>query len=207
MKKLFYVFMVMISCQLVVNAQTKYRIGLQISPNLSLMPLEDVNATTMFNMGFGLTFNRYFDERYSIQSGVDALALSSRLTAGEDEIDLSASYIQVPFTIKMKTINFGHWTLFARVGAALGVKYIEDVRLSDPSITKYSPEDDLMDSFLLSFMGSVGTEYDLGIESSLFFSLDFNRSLLNQLNPQRFPMLENVQPRFSWITLNMGIIF
>lgn len=207
MKKLFYILIVVFGFQMSMSAQTKYRIGLQISPNVAVMPLEDVNSARTFNMGFGLTFNRYFDERYSIQSGVDALALGTRLTAGEDEIDLSASYIQVPFSVKMKTIEFGHWTLFARVGAALGVKYLEDVSLSDPSVTKSGPDDDLVDSFLLSFMGSIGTEYDLGIESSLFFSLDFNRSLLNQLNPQRFSMLETVQPRFSWFTLNMGIIF
>lgn len=207
MNRFICVLIVMFGIQSAVNAQTKYRIGLQISPNIAVMPLEDINSARIFNMGFGLTFNRYFDERYSIQSGVDALALGTRLTSGNDVIDISASYIQVPFSIKMKTIKFGHWTLFAKVGAALGVKYLEDVGLSDPSITKSGPDDDLIDSFLLSFMGSIGTEYDLGIESSLFLSLDFNRSLLNQLNPQRFPMLENVQPRFSWVTINMGVIF
>lgn len=189
------------------HAQTKYRIGLQISPNIGYMPLEDMTSSNTLNVGFGLTFARYFDERYSVQTGIDALALGSTIQSGDDNISISASYIQIPLTLKMKTINFDRWTLFARIGGGIGVKYIETVELSDPELSNLGENDPVVDPFLLYFMGSIGAEYDLGIESSLVLSLDFNRSLLNQLNPWHFDMLLNQQPRLTWFTFNVGIIF
>ncbi len=206
-KKIFLVALLLTSISTTLHAQTKYRIGLQISPNIAYMPLDDVNSSNAFNVGFGLTFARYFDERYSVQSGIDALALGSTIQSGSEQISFSASYIQIPLTLKMKTIDFGQWTLFARVGGSLGVKYIETVELSDPDISNLGENDPIVDPFLLSFLGSIGAEYDLGIESSLVLSLDFNRSLLNQLNPRHFDVLSNQQPRLTWFTFNIGIIF
>lgn len=206
--KKFYLFAFVATCLLgALHAQTNYRIGLQISPNLAYMPLNEIESKPSMNVGFGLTFARYFDERYSVQTGIDATALGTRMRSGDDEISFSASYIQIPLTLKMKTIDFGHWTIFARIGGSIGVKYIETVELSDQKLSDLGEGDPVVDPFLLTFLGSVGAEYDLGIESSLVLSLDFNRSLLNQLHPRHFQILADNQPRLTWFTFNVGIIF
>jgi hypothetical protein len=191
-------------------AQSGYRIGLQISPNISYIPLEgEFKSGLNPNIGFGLMVNRYFDERYSFSSGLEFPTLSGKIRneANDTSMSYRAGYIQVPLTIKMKTINFGYWTVFARVGGSVGVKYRENVEFSDPSLTKVDTDDSQVDGFLMTVTGSLGVEYDLGIESSLIISLDFHRSLLNQFNPRNHDFLSREQPRFSWFALNVGIIF
>ncbi len=191
------------------QAQTGYRMGLQISPNIAYMPTsgDRANSSPRVDLGFGLTVSRYFDERYSFNTGVEVPRLQTRLSTadGDTSVNLQASYIQVPLTFKMKTINFGQWTVFARVGGSFGVKYRENTEFIN--VESISDEGQNIDPLLLTITGSLGVEYDLGIESHLILSLDFHRSVLNQIDNRKLDFLRAEQPRFSWFAFNVGIIF
>jgi hypothetical protein len=192
-----------------VQGQTGYRMGLQISPNIAFMPTTGnrAHSSARTDLGFGLTVSRYFDERYSFNTGVEVPRLQTRLSTadGDTSIHLQASYIQVPLTFKMKTINFGQWTIFARVGGSVGVKFRENTEFVN--IESISDEGKNIDPLLLTITGSLGVEYDLGIESHLILSLDFHRSVLNQIDNRKVDFLRAEQPRFSWFAFNVGIIF
>ncbi|MCC5917699.1 MAG: outer membrane beta-barrel protein [Cryomorphaceae bacterium] len=193
-----------------IQAQTGYRMGLQISPNLGFIPTSsDLKSTWKPDIGFGLTVSRYFDERYSFNTGVELPSLRTSIgnEAGDTSMSFRASFVQVPLAFKMKTISFGYWTIYARVGGSIGIKYQENAEFSQEGLTTQSNPDAQIENFLLTAMGSIGAEYDLGIESSLFMSLDFHRSLLNQVDPRNVPFLGKDRPRMSWIALNLGIIF
>lgn len=195
-----------------VKGQTGYRMGIQISPNIGFIPVttDELSNPARLDLGFGLNVSRYFDERYSFNTGVEVPRIRATLRSldGDTSLTFQASYIQIPLTFKMKTIDFGNWTIFARVGGSFGFKYRENVQFENIELNTINTDDEkYVDPLLLTVMASLGVEYDLGIESYLVLSLDFHRSLLNQLDNRKIEFLRREQPRLSWFAFNVGIIF
>ena len=127
-------------------APPSFRMGLSIGPNLGHLASRDLThqpAGVGFGLSYALNLDFLFDETYAIGSGVNIFTV-----AGTEEhlaLDTSGTliravertvrnqYVELPFTLKMRTREIGYTTLYGRFGAGLGInlRSTADTRTAD----------------------------------------------------------------------------
>ena len=209
-----------ITCTLLSYSQTnnnnKYRLGVYGSLNFNRLNFQDeaISTITRPSLGFGLIYDKFFAENYAVSTGIDIRRQSASFSyfapvtgtemLEEREVDVEYNYVQIPIALKMHVNEFYFFTPFVRFGGTLGIARNNDIQVTSPSGVEINR---LNRDFLMSFMISLGTYYQIGENTNLYFCFDYNQSLLNNIDKDKIPQLINEQPRFSWFTFSAGITF
>ncbi len=198
-----------------ISAQAqKFNFGLKASPSLAwLKPDTKGIASDGSKIGFsyGILMDYNFGDNYSLGTGVDITYRGGKLvtedTTFSANIDYKLQYIEIPFTLKMKTNEIGYLTYFAQFGFAPGV----NIKAKADTETKISGQTSINETDIdiskdintinLAMIISLGAQYSLGGKTSLMTGLSFNNGFTDIADSKDLKVSSN------YIALMIGVFF
>lgn len=186
----------------------KYRFGLHASPSVNWISTDTDGAdgTNKIRFGYGLLAEIGLTENYSISTGINIVNKGGELTINDTSGNYVGKYVEIPFTLKMKTNEIGYFTYFARFGLGFAYKTGESVDF-DPEFPIEPADGDYINDFSISLMISAGAEYSLGSSASLVFGLTFNNNLTDTLDDIDVRIDGSDNNSFGQLVLDIGILF
>jgi hypothetical protein len=154
-----------------------------------------------------------FTDNYSFSSGIDITSRGGKLENKIDSITYVQKYklqfIEIPLTLKMRTNEIGYLTYFGQFGFTPGakIKAIADIDSKTPSTTTTLEDIDINKEILglnIDLVISLGVEYSLGGNASLYTALKFNNGFIDILKEKDNV---NVKARSNYLGLGLGIFF
>ena len=209
-----FLFIVLFLAPLLVVSQTK--IGLKFSPLIASSRIDLISDTldvesggAALKFGLGLIVDHSFSDTYAFSTGL--LIVPKRVnidlraenegTIPNAEEEYNLQYLQLPLTLKLFTNEvIPDMNIFFQVGGAVEFK-IDDRPLEEEYV--------LIDQFNpIDFVASigVGTEYRVGINTTLFGGFSFQRGLINVVNETE-PRDIDLKIRNTVFSIDFGIKF
>jgi len=190
-------------------AQGKFQLGLQLSPNLSWMnpDSEGVDGEgSKIGFGYGIIADFNIADNYAISTGISLLNIGGKLSypdiqspnlipiGGRTEADIRLKYVQIPFTLKLKTNQIGYMKYFGQFGLGLGINYDAeaDTDFNSPSIigSTFTRNDadfgDEINLFRGSLIVGLGAEYNISGNTSIMLGLTFDNGFTNLLSEDTY---------------------
>jgi len=185
--------------------------GFFIHPHSNFQTIDATNIEGSTNIGFsyGVVFDYALTDQFILHTGLAHTLLSSNLiyslpNSDERETqDYSLQYVEIPFSIKVKTNELGHFKYFGLFGLSPGFpvrarKDFGSLAFSEENVR--AGKDLVKLNFPLIF--GAGIEYALAERTALFGQLQFNNGLTNVYD-------DNDKNKISWKQLGIkaGIFF
>ena len=120
--------------------------------------------------------------------------------------DYNPGYLQFPILLKMRTREFGYFTYSAEFGLVPAFRTSDGVTF-DPEILNNERLDSYVHFFNTIFRFGIGAEYSLGGESSILVSLNYNRSLFDNIRAEDPRLNERFNYRLDYVALSFGFLF
>ena len=197
-----------------------FKIGLKLAPGIAWLKPNSENLSNQgakLGFSYGLVSEFYFTENYGIATGIDVsyngghLQDKTESLGNLDDMKYKLQYIEIPFTLKMKTKEYGYLSYFGQfgIGTSYNLKAVANKKYSnlDPAhpapadvIDKNVTGDDIR-MFRSSFIIAIGAEYSLTGNTRAFASLGFNNGLTNIMKLNKNKAVNN------YVSLNLGILF
>ncbi|WP_258102901.1 porin family protein [Marinoscillum sp. MHG1-6] len=219
MRKNVLLLLFLISASFLSQAQSK--LGLKFSPVISSSRITltdstyDVNANgTRGTFSIGLIYDHQIAETYFFSTGLIFMPKRTHLQVRGENNPTSIpvgvnpnetyklQYLQFPVTLKLYTNEIvPDGKIFFQVGSAL-----EFLVNSEPSREDY----DLVEDFtVFDFAVLLGTgyEYRVGVNTTLFFEVSYQRGLINQIKALRYDFQEELLIKSNIVALDFGIKF
>lgn len=204
--------------------ETKLRLGLHASPNISYIQSNDPDAESASKMkfAFGLIVEYNFAGNYSFSTGVDYIFRGGELTLPVEVASgtgatikrtgtYKAGMVQVPLYLKMRTKEFGYMRYFADFGGRLGfpVDQIAEFEDASPGLAAIDDEKNYINPIDVMFSIGLGGEYNLGGNTSVIAGLYYNRSLTDNIKTTEGTLgtQKKYGYRFDYVNLKLGILF
>lgn len=201
-----------------------FRFGLTLSPNIGWFN-PDLNGLSNDGVRLGYSFGLMGDFRlgdnYAISTGLNVLNMGgsiqypdvhlpdtdnfSSASPGQTTATLAYRYVDIPFTIKMKTNEIGYMTYFGQFGLGTSVNIRSRADLVTRSIMtsreSYSVEGiDVSSQTPLLRMGLIiglGAEYNLSGNTRIMFGVTYNNSIFNQFRSNRITPIDTQAGSFD----------
>lgn len=186
------------------TATSSLKLGVQASPTFTWMNTNDNQITgdgVRLGLNLGLTGQYFFSENYSFATGISLLlnqggglnygyegnflartepqrpALDS-IAAGTT-IDFAVQYIEIPFSIRLRTGEFGYMRYFAELPMfTLAFRTQGRADINDLDISNENISDDIMPINIRWGLGG-GVEYSVSPNLSLVGGLYYNSTLVD----------------------------
>jgi len=212
--------------------KSNFQLGVKIAPGINWLKTNSKDfsndgSALKFNWGFVSDFQ--FAEKYFFSTGFNVLSMGGKMNypdfikTGNDTIgkfgnlhrDFSIKYLEIPFSIKMKTRQFGYLTYFGQIGMGLGMRltaYSDDDFYLTGSSTAISTNDNKIEDQLnflrLSMILSAGVEYNLGGSTSLFGAFTFNNGFTNIFDfKNNIPPYVSADAASNVLEITLGLMF
>ncbi|MFC2118379.1 porin family protein [Bacteroidota bacterium] len=201
MKRLSLILITIFIIVFSINAQSfiseKVRLGVVVDPFASWMSSDSRDAEydgVRFGINGGLALDYYFQENYSIATGITINSTGGQLVFEEPitfnhsgivdtlpegvHLTYKLQYIEVPLTIKLSTKQIGYAKYFARIGfcPSLNIKATGDASALNIRDEKINEE---MSLFNLSYYIGAGIEYQLAGNTSLLLTVFFKNGFID----------------------------
>jgi len=207
----------------VLNGQQKIGFGVHADPVISwfssdIKAVQNNGARPGFN--FGLTFNKYFTDNYSLSTGLSLITAGGRLTASDTTeliftnfqttvlpdkpIVYKIQYLSVPVGLKLQTNQIGYITFFTDLG--LDPKVIVGGKMDIPanSIKGEKALEELR-VFNLGYHITAGVEYSLGGTTALVVGLNFDNNFLDVTKENGNQPVDKISHKL--LSFRMGVNF
>lgn len=205
----------------------KFHFGLKATPGLYWVKTDDETVTSnglKFGFGYGLITEFRLAENYGFATGIELTGVGSKytqiatVTTGtvstniNDEQDIKLQYIQIPFTLKMKTKQIGSMKYFGQfgLGAAVNLKATSDYKITVGTATPLEKNDaevtDYINPIRLALIVGGGIEYNLSGSTSAVASVHFDNGFLNTIRKKN-PNEYDTKVFTKGIVLTIGILF
>lgn len=167
---------------------------------------------------YGAAVEFYFSDKYALVSGLEIARRGGSLSnlgiydaqgtlIQNYDAEYNVGFVQVPIMVMMRSRQVGYWTYFAQFGGALAFRTGESVRFS-PDVPGNDDEKSYSNPLNATFRFALGAEYDMGNFPSLQVSLQYHRSLFDNLRADRdFRLEKQYHYRFDAVSLGVGIFF
>ncbi len=193
MKKISLLFL---SCFLAAASFSQVKIGLRVSPALSINRVKDLNSTENIDFSnngsgvrfaFGPSIDFHFTDNYAFSTGAWYMSSRAGLSASYPSSQttykeiVSLQSVQVPITFKAYTNEIAtNMKLYFQLGGLATFNFYEKFKESDPTLpgdydTKYNVFD-------VSLYVGAGVSYKIGESNALFAGLYYSRGLMNQFD-------------------------
>ena len=194
----------------------KFHFGLKAAPGLAWLKSDtkgvDGNGSKVgFSYGIVTEFAFNAAENYAFATGLEVAYRGGKIssstidTATLKEISvkekINLQYIEIPFTLKMKTNEIGAVKYFGQVGVAPAINIKSQIKTTIGSTTVEDDFKDGTNSFNMSFVIALGMEYNLVGTTSGFVSVGFNNGLLDITKAKGEKVISNL------LSLNVGVLF
>ncbi len=217
-----------------VNAQNErennIRFGLSVTPNLGWIKPSTIGYTSngsQLGFAYGIMGEFQLMNNYMIATGFyikstggkltypDNMKIDTTNTAGILDRNYSIQYVEIPFTIKMKTRKIGYFTYFGLfgLGTSFNIKALaDDVFTPQQNLSKITTKDNDIQAdinFLReSLIIGLGTEYSMGGSTSIVFSLNYNNGFTDIFSGKNaIDNSLNENATSSYIDFNIGVLF
>lgn len=167
------------------------------------MPEAETGGKLLFGYG-GLAEYR-FAENYSINGGFEIIRRGANLTVDDTTGSLSPNYLQFPILLKMRTREFGYFTFYAEFGGALAFRTSHNMDYDPPLASGRQTE--RVNLFNATFRFGLGAEYSFGGTTSVILGLNYNRSLIDNLDRRAFGVSREYNYRLDYVALTTGVLF
>jgi hypothetical protein len=232
MKKIAFVFCILLiaSSNTIISAQG-FRLGLQGTPIVGWFKSETENYHSRgvrMGIGYGFITEFLMAEQYSFATGLNVNYIGGRLSYPiinaprpseqdpytHNERTYRLQYVELPFTVKMKTREIGYNTYFARFGFGAGVnlraKANDKYYQKNGNSTLMQENIDIKSTtplFRASMIMGLGLERSLGGNTSLLGGINFNNGITNVLKGKDYQDVRNLNARANYVEVTLGILF
>lgn len=196
------------------NASAKeknIRLGLSINPNIGWLRYDDDDYNSGGRAGFsyGLLADLGFSENYYFSTGLLINSIAGKMSyTGSKEGDeffnrdlIRLQYVEVPLTIKLKSVENDLGRFYGQFGFTAGVKVSGKEKVLRPDVSNPKntsiAKDDL---FRLGLQLGGGAEWKINDNLAFLTGLTFNNGFTRAIN-------NDGKPRTSFVALNLGILF
>jgi opacity protein-like surface antigen len=223
--RLLIIFLVLFFTKAGFSQGSHVRLGLKVAPNIAWMTPNEKNykyngVAAGVSLGFVSEFN--LTEHYAITTGFNFSFLSGNLqlpyTLAPDTGTLDRKYnfryLEIPLLVKMKTREYGNFTLFGQIGFGTGFNLrtkVNDKFATDHNGVKTDKSN--LSAHETSFireaiLAGVGAEYKIDESVSLLVGLSYSNSLNNVLQGKNTAdnSLTN-RSSLNYVELNIGVLF
>jgi len=189
--------------------QTQFGFFIHPSSNFQTIDASDVEGSTNIGFGYGIVIDYALTDVFILHTGLSHSFVKSNLIyslpgSNEREThDYRLQYVEIPFSLKVKTNELGHFKYFGLFGVSPGFpvrarKDFASVGGGEENIR--AGKDIVKINFPLIFGG--GIEYALAERTALFAQLQFNNGLSNVYD-------DNDKNKISWKQLGIkaGVFF
>ena len=185
----------------------EFRFGIHATPHLSFLSTDMPEAKTGSKLlfGYGGLAEFRFAENYAITSGFEIIRRGASLTLNDTTGDITPSYLQVPILLKMRTREFGYFTFFGEFGGTLAFRTSHNMDY-EPSLASV-PQTQRVNLFNATFRFGLGVEYSFGGRTSVMLGLNYNRSLIDNLDRRAYGVSNQYNYRLDYVALTTGVIF
>lgn len=206
----------------VVQAQEqRFHFGLKIIPSMAWIK-PDVKGLERDgrSMGFGYGVQTEFklQENYAISTGVQVNYRGGTLKHAVDSIptlstnvDYKLQYVELPFTLKMMTNEFGKIKYYGQFGFSPAVAIRSKIK-TDSSIPL--DDDDFSDytnTFNMNMIIGAGIHYTLSGTTVFFAGVEFNNGFINVFNKDSKDLAwsggQKLKGVTNYIGLSTGVLF
>lgn len=187
MKKTLLAFIVIIILSFNANAQYKpFQFGLKIAPSINMTKLncDNIsNKTNAFSFNWGFVGNFYFVENYGISTGFNINNIKGGYTykdniSGDINRTINNQYIEIPFSLIMRTEKIGKTRIIGNVGYGMGILLNSEQK--DININNINKEsNDEFSKIRHALIIKLGVEYNIYKSSSLSAALVYNNNFFN----------------------------
>lgn len=201
----FFTFL-FLSCSTVLHAQ-EFRFGIHATPLLSFLSTDMPEAKTGSKLlfGYGGLAEYRFGDNYSINSGFEIIRRGANLTVDDTTGSLSPNYLQFPILLKMRTREFGYFTFYAEFGGALAFRTSHNMNYDPPLASGRQTE--RINLFNATFRFGLGAEYSFGGSTSVMVGLNYNRSLIDNIDRRAYGVSREYNYRLDYVALTTGVLF
>ena len=229
MKKTAFAFLfVLFYCQLFAQnvgvSAYGFKLGLTAHPNFGFGKVEDGKGDGValgFNYGLIGDFN--FAENYSFSTGLTIVSINTKVVELNDplsatymssiytgpktpwEIKYKIQYIEVPFTVKLKTANINGVRWFGQFGLSndirVGAKLDVEIKSDSFSMYNQNASEDTR-TYRAGMIFGGGGEFELSEKTSLLLGLTLNNGFTNISTKKSGSSVKN-----HYVGLNLGIFF
>ena len=203
------------------SAEPKLHFGMKLQPALAWLKtdtkgIENNGSAFRFTYGFITEFK--FAERYSLVTGIDISNRGGSTRSTTTNVDTTViidknwklRYLELPFTLKLKTNEIGYLTYYLQFGIAPGfnIRAVADVdtTTTKPGASKTASEDKVdvgkdVTFFNLSMIIGLGAEYRFSGNTALFGGITFSNGFLDIASDN------NTRVNSNHLGLSVGVLF
>lgn len=204
MKKFLFLLLILFAG----SSMAQVKLGLKLAPVISSNRAKN-DAQTVENDGsklkfsIGLVADKTLSDTYFLSTGLIYLPKRAafRSADGLVEEEYKLQYIQIPATLKLFTNELApDMKAYLQVGSALEIKVFDEAE--DPafnSVEKFNPID-------IPVILGAGIEYRIGINTTLFGGLSYQRGLINTVN-EAATGFDDLQLRSTVFSIDFGVKF
>jgi hypothetical protein len=198
--------------------------GFKAAPNLGWMnpDTEDYNRDgSKIGFSWGLIAEIHLMENYALNTGINIVFLNGALNyvddiaqyGGEGELfrKYKFKYLEVPFTLKMKTNEFSNKSFYGIFG--FGANLLLSGKSKDKFLiggNEVNDEQDLKDqlkSFRASLIVGVGAEFSMGETTKLITGINFDNGITDVLKFQNTASNFNHKAINNFLEFYIGVLF
>jgi len=205
------------------KAQQSISFGIHADPSISWLASDtketfSKGARPGFN--FGLTFNRYFTQKYSFSTGISIVQAGGRMASSDttileftnfkstvlpgNTVTYKINYVAIPVGIKLQTNQIGYITFFSDLGLDPKIVTGGKADIQSLDISKENAIKELR-MFNLSYHITAGIEYSLGGTTALVLGLNFDNNLLDITKDNGDQPVDNVSHKI--LSFRLGVNF
>lgn len=177
-------------------SQRKNSLAISVDPMISWFANENPvidNKGSHLGLKYGLVFDHFFDENYAITTGLSFTRLGGYMAYKDsvsilsdfdtilippgNSIHYAIHYLNIPFGLKLKTVQIGYKTFFIDLG--MNALFRLNAKASASNTMIKQPVNNEINLFNLAYYLGGGMEYSLGGSTSLMGGLYFTNTLLD----------------------------
>lgn len=204
-------------------SQKKTSFSVSVEPLISWFSNDNQNIDTKgskIGIAYGITLDRFFDEKYAITSGFFMTYFGGFLNYG-DTVNIKTSidtvmipagtrmsynlhYLKIPLGLKFKTVDIGYKIFYFEVGMNALIR-LNSKASTDNNLLHRDKIRDETRFFNLAYFVGAGLEYSLGGTTSLIGGIYYSNSLLDITTD--ILNKPNDHLRSNQIALKLGVLF
>jgi hypothetical protein len=182
------------------SEEKNFRLGLSINPNLGWLRYDDdYAASAKAGFSYGLVADLGFADNYYFSTGLLINSISSKVDfpgTGVDRDKIRLQYVEIPLTIKLKSVENETGRFYGQFGFTTGFKVSGKERLAGADKNQSISGDDL---FRLGLQIGGGKEWKLSDNLGFMTGLTFNNGFTRAIKEGK--------PKTSYVALNLGLFF
>jgi hypothetical protein len=182
------------------SEEKNFRLGLSINPNIGWLRYDDeYEATAKAGFSYGLVADLGFADNYYFSTGLLINSIASKVDFPGEAIDrdkIRLQYVEVPLTIKLKSVEDETGRFYGQFGFTAGFKVSGKEKLAGATKNQSIDGDDL---FRLGLQIGGGKEWKLSENLGLMTGLTFNNGFTRAIKEGK--------PKTSYLALNLGLFF